>query len=723
MVQIWPTDDNFAQAGTDYTYPNRYIRFVPATTSTTYQTGLVIKNEPGHLVTAAIGTAAGAEAMNTPSADASSSFYARTAPFVDGEVTASFRRYDASGIPTDSTMSRLAVYGRVNKSAHSLVSASGEYMDEYLDRPDCIEFAVVDAGSGSANDCYFVVGYYTAGLYSSLGSINISTWSTATLGIEPGMGYYDIARLRMVMNGTSIKCYAKPKSGYAMNVSSPVRTVDGEIEVFSVSVSAPSASGYAGFALPVWWTTGTWTGGHVADWFQVKTGGTITLRDEFQRLAIGEQITGVTGGSRYSIASAYSGDGASNSFLQTGSTYPARITPYQGLMHGTGGEIHIGRSIPAAFSDPDLQEANYGLMYDMIDYGVIPQRRQLDFEFNASGASCGILLRGSKGPGTSIGSLEPRFRSSPTTPDDEPFDPLATSDQLTMGSKGGFCCVITYDTAASPQWLMRVLRIVDTGDSYPFPDAIATADLTLFGLTTGTTIELDFEVRNFNANPDGSGGNIGMRAAIGGVDVDLVAGDFPGVSFQDGWLYDLAAPTEHSTNTLTAMFAETYLAWGSAVANHVVIKRWQHLAQSDPPVTTDPDQPSVALEAEDYGKTGTFNFPIDWSVREDRVRAMREMRTEAHYRYKSPIGSRTRRSWSLKASGLSDADRDSIIEFLKDHNGPEIPFDWHRADTGDTIAVRYISGSFNYRKDGIENNSCSLAFEEVFSELEYNAQV
>lgn len=725
MVQIWPSDDTFLSAGTDFTFPNRYVRFDPSGGSTTYPSGLLIASVPAELVEVTPQTPRAACIANVGAAqNASASFYARTQQFSDGEVAASFERYDRAGNPISSTMSRMAVYGRVNKSAHGLVSSSGEYMDEYLDRPDCVEFAVVKGSFGGlATDCYFTVGYYTAGAYTSLGEINIASWSTATLALTPGLSYYEISRLRMVMNGTNIKCYVKPKGGYAMNTTTPVRAVNGEIEVFDVFV--PLSSGYAGFGAPTWWQVSTdWNGVHALEWFQAKNSSGTILRDEFERPAkfgsknnaYGSMVSGWF----FSIAGAYSGDGVSRNWSD--STHPYLTKPYMGLMHGVSGEIRIGRSIPASFADPDLQLANYGFMYDAHDFGVIPQRRQLDLEFNDSGgASCGIMLRAA----VTDTEPEPRLRNDPTTPDDVVWDPdpLVAPLVITPNRKDGYCCMITHDGSASPAWKLRILRFYRDGATlHEFPPEIASADLTLFGLSLGTTIELDFEVRNFNSLPDGSGGNLAMRAAVDGVDVDLVAGDIDGVSFQDGWLYDISAQPNLYTNTMSGMFAETYLAWGSAVADHVVLKRWQHLALSDPPVTTDPDQPSVALEAEDYGKTGTFDFPIDWSVREDRARPMRDMRTEAHFRYSSPIGSRGRRSWSLKSTGLTDAQRDEIIEFLKDHKGPEIPFDWYRADTGDTISVRYMTGSFSYRKDGLDNNSCGLSFEEVFSELEYNAQ-
>ena len=730
MAQIWPTSDDFSGAGTDYTYPNRYHRFYPLAGSTGYPApaGLSIGNEVGDLISWSTSTGSGAAAIGRATgASTAASFYCRTAKFVDGEVTANFERVDLVGPPSDSRLSRLAVYGRVNTSGFPLSSVSGEYLDEYMDRPDCIEFAVVDSGSGSPSDTSFVVGYYTAGVYTSLGAIQISSWSAATLGVSPGMGYYEISRLRMVMSGTSIKCYAKPKASFGTSTTSPVRTVNGEIEVFDVS--APSSSGYAGFGIPTWWETATWNGSHLVDSFQIKTGGAVTFRDEFARFSrFGRSIplyspVLIAGHalSAKSVASAYSGDGDSNTSIIE-ADFLAYPMPYGGLMHGVSGEIRIGRSIPATFSDPDMQKGNYGFMFDAVDYGVIPQRRQLDFEFNASGASCGIMLR-AYCPWT---QSETRLRDDPTTLDDVGWNPPSFSTGLiTPGRKEGYLCMITYDTGASPVWLMRVLRF-DLGVpdfEKQFPEVIATADLSIFSLLPATTVELDFEVRNFNALPDGSGGNLAMRASIGGVDVDLVAEELPGVSFQDGWLYDLAAPNALYSHTGSAMFAETYLPWGSAVANHVVIKKWQHLTLSSPPATSEPDQPSVALEAEDYGKTGTFDFPIDWSVKEDRNRAMREMETTAQYRYKSPIGSRLRRSWSLQSSGITDDERDAIIEFIKDHNGPEIPFDWYRADTGDTIAVRYMTNSFSYQKDTLNSNSCGLSFEEVFSELEYNAQI
>lgn len=724
MVQIWPTDDNFSQAGTDFTYPNRYVRFDPG--SVTYPDGVLIASAPGDMVSLATSTGYGAaNIVRTVAArNTASSFYARTPIFSDGEVTASFERVTRAGAISGSTLSRLAVYGRVNKSAFNLVSVDGEYIDEYLDRPDCIEFAFIKGTFLTPADCYFVVGYYTAGVYTTLGEIRVEDWATATLAVSPGLSYYEMSRLRMVMSGTSIKCYIKPKNGYAVPTTAPVRTVDGEIEVFSVF--APISSGYAGVGIPGMWQTATWTGGHAVDWFQVKTGGSIMFRDEFKRAAVfGAHVVDPfpplpTAGVFRSIAGAYSGDGASDSY-GAGSAHPFLVKPYIGLMHGVSSEIHIGRSIPASFADPGYQSANYGFMYDTHDFGVYPQRRQLDFEFNSGGgASCGIILRG----WVLTGQPEPRLRDLPTTPDDVVWDPLAASGVITPYGKEGYCCIITHDALAATPWLLRILRFVHQppGSNHTFPTTVATADLALFSLVVGVTIELDFEVRNFNALPDGSGGNLAMRVAVDGVGVDLIAEDLPGLSFQDGWLYDLSAPPSLYTNTMSGMFAETYVDWASTTADHVVLNRWQHLALSDPPVTTDPEQPSVALEAEDYGKTGTFSSPIDWQVKEERNRSMREMRTEAHYRYKSPIGSRVRRSWSLTSSGITDDELTTIIQFIESHKGPEIPFDWYRADTGGTIPVRYMGNSLSYRKDTLGSNTCSLSFEEVFPEAEYNAQ-
>ncbi len=102
------------------------------------------------------------------------------------------------------------------------------------------------------------------------------------------------------------------------------------------------------------------------------------------------------------------------------------------------------------------------------------------------------------------------------------------------------------------------------------------------------------------------------------------------------------------------------------------------------------------------------SFPVEEQIEDATLRSP----TEGGYVITRARFTRLRRSWTLKYRHMSQADRDALVQFVREVGGGADAFSWTVPDTGEQVQVRFL------RLPRFENiaaglYSCEFQLEEV----------
>lgn len=727
MTQVWPLDDTFADGATAYgTGVRRYLRVKPwATTLSDYNLVPAPEGgEPRLLKTGGVfgypvyGAAAyGAAFMPFGSSSAGndiSAFVERETYIADGEVTILPAMYQQSGTLDYEAFHCVGVCGRV--SGGTLTTPGGATaIDEYHSVPDGYYFMQVKKAT---EDPALVLYKVSSGTVTVLEDDPLSDYETFRPGV-PDAG--QPRRMRMVITGTTttrIRCYRKIVN------SGPVLAGDNFEEAlvfdYSDSSSPLSSAGRWGAvgAAPNEYTN---LGGQTTEVItQLKSlrvrdaaGANLYLREIWRRTAIGNNLQNFhtderTNSTVFSssidsktLAAAYTGD-----ILGNHSTLTPTLTHRGHLLADSGNDRLVLGVDPTTVYGGTQQR--YGWYFSQCPASSPQQHKKVTATFLSTATSpretraLGVHLRGSL---ATLGRL------------------YGSTSESTIQSRyrAGYRAYIEYEHVGgtTDTFTLKVYHHNGSTAQNYAATLLATCNLSAI-LALGTEFSLAVEVRNFDTDAFGQGGDVALRFSVDGSVVTPVAASINGLSVESNWLFDRRSEAT-SSGSLFGMYAmiPTFNAAGLIQVNSFTDE-----ALSNPPSDeTGGDQPSIAIDAETAGKTGTLDMPISWPVTEIHDFQTGDIEFDTGHRQTLPVFSKKRRAWKVQALGATLAERESLLEFFEAHKGSEIPFDWTYTVTGETVPVRFAASTFASKMrtavgDGAEDFRFELV--EVFDASTFN---
>ena len=100
------------------------------------------------------------------------------------------------------------------------------------------------------------------------------------------------------------------------------------------------------------------------------------------------------------------------------------------------------------------------------------------------------------------------------------------------------------------------------------------------------------------------------------------------------------------------------------------------------------------------------------------------MRTQSGFNVGGPTLSRIRRRWTLRATALPYTDVDTVMALWETNFAGNIPFDWTREDTGDTVVARFLGGEMPRRQvhtlRGVGAEELRFSVEEMWGSESFN---
>ena len=722
MNQVWPLDDTFTDGATAYgTGVRRYLRVKPwATTLTDYN--LVPAPEGGEPRLPKYsffgyqysGPSFGAAFMPFGASSAGndiSAFVERETYIADGEVMILPALYEQSGVLDYEAFHCVGVCGRV--SGGTLTTPGGSTaVDEYHSVPEGYYFMHVKKAS---EDPALVLYKVSGGSVTVLEDSPLSDFETFRPGV-PDAG--QPRRMRMVITGSSptrIRCYRKiVNSGPVLVGQSFEETLVFDHSDSSSPITAAGRWGAVGAAPYEYANLSGQTTQVVTQLKSLRirdaAGSTLHLRELWKRGLFGAPLQNVhtdedTNTTVWSssldsrtLAAAYTGDMMGcDSFAGTA---------HRGHLLADSGNDRLVLGIDPTGVYGGTQQ-RYGWYFSQCPASSPQQHKKVTATFLSTATApretraLGMHLRGSVATlarldgSTSESTIQSRYRA-------------------------GYRAYIEYEHVGGTTDTFRLKVYHHNGSTATNYAATLIASRTLSGLALGTQFTFAVEVRNFDTDSFGEGGDVALKFYIDGSAVTPVAASINGLAVEDDWLFDRRSEAS-STGLLFGMYAmvETFNASGL-----MTVDSFTDEPLSDPPDDQDGnDQATVPLDPETQGKTGTLELPLSWPVDEMHDFQIADIEFDTGHRQTMPTFRKKRRVWKVQALGATHADRKSLLEFFEDHKGSEIPFDWTYKATGETVAVRFASPSFASKmRSAVGSGAEDFRFElvEVFDASTFN---
>jgi len=358
--------------------------------------------------------------------------------------------------------------------------------------------------------------------------------------------------------------------------------------------------------------------------FKVRSGGSLVLRDRFERFApnlLPAAATDESGSSGRSLQSRWWGSMSSPYFT--------------GELDRTSDRVQVdgGASI-------------YGFFMDALRYGPT-QNRSAVFEFSSAGTatvqSGGFLLRG-----FGFGDVSWTWND-------------ATNTQ-------GYLIYISY-LSGTGVWTAYAYRY-NPADVANHPGLMATATIGSLSLDTTWTLEVDIQ------NVGGTGPDNGIPE----IDAKLNATTIPWVETGLGGVFvDSGSSLLYDSSAFALQTgAGQGLALNSGGNSPVYADTWQADASPDPPDDAS-DEATIVIGGEADGSTGLLNLAFEYGYSVEYMTEARVWRYDSGHVYRAAGQAEHRRLWRLE--GLFDAtDIATLRTFWDDHDGAEVPFNWVEPD-------------------------------------------
>lgn len=631
MAQLLPTSDTFAETGDPFGWsPQLYIRALPYSDITfTVGSGLqVIAHVPGHLYdfyqAFGFGDAAVVGDSTAPYRPASM-FLERSIVRSQTRVTLDSRlKLTAGAAPTDFDVPVYGVWCKVKGGTKT----SANTVDEYWADIDGYAMLMMNrSGAGHKVGLFRV----NAGVLTLLFQRDVpAIWDGADALM---FGAWGPTRIWLECTGSS-----------PVNLKGYIRIhTNGQIfdwlaiDEDDADVSRITGNGRSGFSLFQFGDSvvGGNRLGHTAQSFHIEDITSITspvdfLIDEFDRRdRLGARtITDDLSNAGFSLMSRYTGD------AQSRSDAPAHHS--QLLTDIGNSRAKLGDNLPGSQS--------FGWYIGQREAPSADQHRSLSVNFvnfAAVDAEAGIALRF-----TNTGN-PPNYTGSQDN------------------AKQCYLAAIVYDGTGGT-FTAELRHYTGTGAHI----VIATASVTW---VYGTASILDFECQN----TDGQSTRPAMRVKVDSTALTWTA-QVAGVIVDGEWVLD-----NRSEKIFFGLGEGWYFSTAAVQLSEVLqVDTWTELALSDLTGvgdTGDDDSAygSIAIASEISGALGTLDVPESWPVVEHPGDYQQErMLLRADYRV---IGSRQlfgRRSWRVHAVGVTSSQRTALLDFAREHKGPEIPFLW-----------------------------------------------
>lgn len=401
----------------------------------------------------------------------------------------------------------------------------------------------------------------------------------------------------------------------------------------------------------------------VATEFTIQDGQTIpnTLYcDLFARRQrkMGRKITDALGNVGYSVMPAWTGD--SHGPDDGANTHYSQFLRDQ---HDVGNQASIGHSLPTGQS-----------------FGFYISTRRSD----------GV---GSANWNNQHRSVNVICKSSPTIDREVGIALRYTSvNQGTYGIGGAdadkrcYVAVLVYDGVSASFDLE--LRHYGGGGAHT---VIATALSAVLPATVrfGFYIDFDFECQDTappNARP-------AMRVILDGVEI-VMTSQVAGVDVFGTWVVDgrtsaitgVGSDGEglYFTGTLASTPRAFFDDWLQMPLSNILIDDGGGGSEDDPDTFA-----SVEMKTETSGQFGRLEVQLSWPVTEGHQWYQKRFSPRSGHKVVYADAGQERRSFRLQAAGITDADRDYLLDFMEDHNGGEIPFEWVLLRTEEVIPVRF----------------------------------
>lgn len=236
---------------------------------------------------------------------------------------------------------------------------------------------------------------------------------------------------------------------------------------------------------------------------------------------------------------------------------------------------------------------------------------------------------------------------------------------------------------------------------------IGSSDPYTFALDTD--YDLTLEVHN---ELDGAGraeGAVLLSAYVGGVQVVLDTEHASVMVDASGTIVD------GSSRRVLRGRGEGIYAYAPGGNKVVVLDAWAEGTLTNGTASTEVDQASVAVTAEDAGFVGdTFTTPLRAAVEQSVTRRRATIEMESGHRYRGAIDRAARRSWRVTAA-LDDAQRDALLAFFEAHDGARLGFYWTPPAPAAQTALRvhFVDEDLPRNVRGVGLTTVSFELEEL----------
>lgn len=713
MSQFWPTKDEFllnaVSAGVTWKYPDRYIQVNPFTnvlsipmsgsTLTMNDTvgllcgnGDTFDNQPNAAPLGASMTAYDGETRLPTTSLISATVAERQTYESNVEVLGEFSLDITNGNPAQDEALLRGYFVWARLSGGAVVAGGG--VDpanpvETINKPAGIFFGHVKL-AGKPDQ--FIVGYTGDGFanlviedtklvqtlfggFSQIGS-SINSYT------DQPYKFYQPGHLRMVCNGSNVTCYAKV-GGVRRNVGSTGGATLAEVEVFNITSSSwPTAAGRCGVSPQLPLANATHSAIMRCTRFRIRDAAAteILFNDQFDRFIqhaahlpppMSAYPTEVPNG--FSLMSAYTGD-AFGPGLDSG-THTGNTGHH--FMHLLGNKstdrVDMGVNLDTSTTGSDQEYGWYYSQNKAIDQ--LNQRVIAEFDDNSSaqGYEAGVCLRmdhrTTTGSNTGVHQLRAADQQGPTS--NEFHD-----------DKSGYLATLLYDTVGGTK----------TVYIYKYEQSVTRRTIGSVDIGVGTTTNpftLEFEMRQVAGQAMSE-----MRVSLDGVPLNLTL-QGTAEPAGNGWITDTAGDFAGGGRGFFFRASDS-----TELAALISVKSIEYLAPSDDDSTPgSEDQASVVLGGEDANKAGELTIPLSWDIDTEVCYVSRDGDLNTGKRFSSPKYTKMRRAWSVNVKGASYDEMDSLIATLTDSKTGMLPFDWTRADTGETFTAIFDKASLSVKND------------------------
>jgi len=670
----------------------------------------------------------------------------------DGEVSGKFNMTVAGQVsPGDidgGILHGYYVFARVRSGTLVNSDTAGDTANprKVIEEPRGIFFGHIQAGSTAVSRAdSFVVGTFQGGDLTAVAEMEVGA-SPALPGIASYLaqpwGFFEPKSLRLRVTGTKVQCYAdlggNPRVIPYQNVTPSMVGGDGggisvgEVLIFEIDdpvfVDTP---GRFGFGMQMFLRKSGSSGydaSMTCDELKILDGNfDVHLLDEFRRnwIRASYEVPESSTANNHpqlegpSLAQAWTGDAHSRGWFST-QPHVHDATVHGLHLEGVSGAdvVKVGRNPDDATlaADPDGTEdrsQNHGFYISQDPVLSENQRYKATFtaqEVNAGGGTdyeVGVVLRftpiAPNGWPAYIFQAQSQIAGSPDTPNGSTYYGQFQRCYVGFAKRVGGTFTVgirSYDSQGAAAGLTydgTVLSELDVTDPAP---------------NVGDTFELDFQVFNI------SGENmVAAQLRLDGTEQTLVSADEDGVEVTGDWTYDFrTARIEGGPSTglffrnLGSSFVDDAVRFGNFTVD----------TPEEPGGAQSSDHASVVVGAEDADKTGSLTTDSSWAVDEILQVPRVDLKTQTGAMISSPRGFRMRRRWTIRSSGLTYTELDAVRAVWD----AGLPFDWTRADTGETVAARFVGGTLPFRHvhsaGGDGYMEVSLVIEELFDDSEYN---